>query len=420
MNAQAIIAGASLLLLGAIVWKRHVSILFPGFINALCWGTVLIVLGLTQPRFVRVEFATILFISAGTLGFVLASSASGGTAPPAWRVPSSAQRGTPIGGWLKSILIFVTALSAGLLVWRIAAFMRLSAGGPFDSGLTNVRHHLNYVNPDAFGLSEYGGLVAASLAVMLIISDYDDWAFHRLWCWSAIGMTLAFGATSTGRSTLAGYIVMMMASAVVSGRIRPRTAGLVVVMALVAVFVIGGMGLGKISQTDVGTGPAESILLHGIGGTVALQVWVDQDLVGYGDGREVFRAPYMAASYLGLTEPPKKSLVQEPVYIPDWMNVYTMHRPYLTDLGWLGALVVMVVLGFIHGLLYRSITRPHPTTFRLYLYCVSLVPLSLQFIVDGYASLAFSWLYYVILGLPLLLSDARIRERVSPPSIPRQ
>jgi oligosaccharide repeat unit polymerase len=85
-------------------------------------------------------------------------------------------------------------------------------------------------------------------------------------------------------------------------------------------------------------------------------------------------------------------------YVPEPCNTYTVLFPYYHDLGVFGVAIFMFIVGIIHQYLYEMYRRTR-SPIKLYLYAISLYPLSMMIFEEAYISSIGFWLFLLILPI---------------------
>ncbi|PYT03367.1 MAG: hypothetical protein DMF60_18625 [Acidobacteria bacterium] len=112
---------------------------------------------------------------------------------------------------------------------------------------------------------------------------------------------------------------------------------------------------------------------------------------------------------------PYVPLVQPYVDIPMPMNVYTVYQPYFKDFG-IGGILTLFPLGLAHGFLYRKATVRNPHAVYVFLFSLSLFPLSTQVFQDMYFSVLSTWIQYGAISVLLfgIFSAQNVTNRLRP------
>ena len=113
-------------------------------------------------------------------------------------------------------------------------------------------------------------------------------------------------------------------------------------------------------------------------------------------GDHLFRFPKIFLYKLKVISEPPAGLVEGYVKVPDPVNVYTSYFKLVGDFGPLYAMIVMLVFGTIHTLLYF---KSKNNLIALILYALLLFPLMMSFFEENLISLVSTWLQYIFLIL---------------------
>jgi len=388
-----IIVALLMALVAAVSWLRYGDVLYPPVIQAAVWAAVLLVYLLSGSAFMPVGYGSLMIFGAGVLLF----AAGGYAATWNFRLPRASDdplRGATMARSRMLDLLFWASLAC--LPMAVYQAWKLAAGGPTESLLINLRIEETLTDPNAVHLWNYMVLLAVISAGLHLLSDVS-----RLRVTAAIMTAVAYALLTTGRTWMLLLTVFLLGAAVITGRISARRALMGGAAAAALVFFAVALALGKGGRT----GEPLDENLSGLGR--ALQVYVAGPLPAFdrflhnappaAPGEHMLRSVWAATDKLGFDTRPAP-LVQEFVDVPYPTNVYTVYRPYIEDLGLAGALAAPLLLGVLHGALYRR-ARSGSLLF-VCLYSLSLYPLVMQFFQDQYFSLLSQWLQMgVVVGV---------------------
>jgi oligosaccharide repeat unit polymerase len=110
----------------------------------------------------------------------------------------------------------------------------------------------------------------------------------------------------------------------------------------------------------------------------------------------IFAFPLRLAAALHLTDYKAAPLLDSYTLVPFPTNVYTVFKFYFLELGIIGTLVLMCVIGLLHSMLYLKARKGG--TFSIYLFACFIFPLLMVTFDDWYHSIS-KYLYSIVLGL---------------------
>lgn len=135
------------------------------------------------------------------------------------------------------------------------------------------------------------------------------------------------------------------------------------------------------------------------GGLVAFCNWAENRDNAFTYGRCTFRFFYAILDLLGINVHVES--IVEP-YVENLNgnvgNVYTIYKWYANDFGIIYAVMIQLVLGSIHGILYKH-TYSKKSYFYLLMHALLYYPLVMQFFMDEYSTMLSLWIQYIIMGM---------------------
>lgn len=141
---------------------------------------------------------------------------------------------------------------------------------------------------------------------------------------------------------------------------------------------------------------ADLLTLYTSGSILAFQQWVSNypfENLDY--GKNTFRFIYAVFDSIGY-DVKVNELTNEFVTLNNGLssNVYTIYYFYAKDFGLTFSLVVISIVGSIHGVLYSN----HFSQKKIWviLYSLSIYPLIMQFFQDQYISLLSTWIQFIV------------------------
>ena len=364
---------------------RYGDPLYPPVMQAGVWATVLLVYLLSGSTFDQVSYGALAVFGAGVLMFAAGAYAATWNFRPPHAEDDPLRGATMTRTRLLDLLFWANLFGLPLAVYEA---WELARQGPTESLLINLRIQETLTDPNAAHLWNYMVLLAVVSAGLHLLSEVS-----RLRVAAAIATAAGYALLTTGRTWMLLLTLFLLGVAVMTGRVTARRAMAGGIAASALVFFAVALALGKGGRT----GQPLDENLGGLGR--ALQVYVAGPLPAFdrflhnapppARGEHMLRSVWAATERLGFDTRPAP-LVQEFVEVPYPTNVYTLYRPYIEDLGLAGALAAPLLLGSLHGVLYRR-ARSGSLLF-VCLYALSLYPLVMQFFQDQYFSLLSQWL----------------------------
>jgi oligosaccharide repeat unit polymerase len=281
----------------------------------------------------------------------------------------------------------------------------LAAGGPSELFLLNLRHTLVHAEPDGYG--PLGHLVAISFVSCALEFYRHLHQTNRFRLCVSFATALAYSVLSTGRTFALLLFIMLAGVAMISRRARLKTILIRVGMALVIVFFVlsyalqKGMDTSQTFQDNLGA-MSDHLKMYSLGYLPAFdQALNDDESLTYGE--YTFRTVWVLSQAIGADVMPP-SWGEDVQYVDmalgaQWHPVpiadQTVYQPYLKDFGMPAVLTLQLVLGMLHGYIYKRADAGEP--FYLLAYAVALYPLCLQSRQDQYMTLLSLWIQMAML-----------------------
>lgn len=415
-----------MLALTVLNYRLSRSVLYPPFIFCFMWVVDTFLYSLHLVRLDRVHEETFLVICSGallfTLGGVLAKLVPGALIRT--RFVLIGQHLRPLADplrtrWIKYFLMVLVVIGTLYVLHVVMGLAAYGTGSNFLARARNAGTSSSAPSDEHSFILPYVILWAIYLSVLFQLEERDK----TFWLMAV----LAFIASilSGDRTHL-----LLMISAVTgmyllkNDRLTFRSAlrfirwpALFFILLWVALIFVNKDTSGFGSSV---AGVAELFLVsYIVGPTAALDYFLRHQAEYAGAPEHTFKFFLTIASSLHLihyTPPPTFDTF---VQVPFPTNVYTVYKFYIADFGLYGALGTMLVIGFLHTLLYRKARTG--SKLAMYFFSLTLFPLILVIFDDQYSAfgsyidiLLVGSLYFFIrsermLGLPKL-SQRRIRE----------
>lgn len=403
MAVSIIICCLVLLTLGN--YMRFGDVLYPSFIQSALWTVVVTVFAINQEHFVTVSTASYLLVFFGCVAFSFGGAlATRQLTNTKTTVVANFQEPS----WRYWVLFGIALLCLPVFLYKAYKF---GTSGPTSNFYINLRTALTGpLSTGGYGAVGYAIPISSLLVGITLVYYYLGKVKSSTMALAlVIGLSYAIGAT--GRTFF--LMLLCVVFGVTAVMKRPKLVYLAGVGGLVfaLIFMVIGLSLGKIQKGDgsflAGMGffwnAMRSYLLSPF---AAFDIY-SQNLTQPEYGRNMFRTFLRVVDALGIeTETP--ALIKEYVNVPKPTNVYTVYRPYFTDFGYGGAVLVQCLIGYWHGVIYRN-TVLGSIPFVV-LYGVFTYALLLQFFQDQYFNIFSQWIQYgvwilFVFGSSKVLSD---------------
>ncbi len=322
-----------------------------------------------------------------------------------------------------AVLVLTGVVLVGLVLYANKA-AQLASSGPFTNLYINLRYALSVTWEETggdLGVVSYFIPCAYLLAAIAVLNrrGFEQPRSSSLLVATTVIVGLTYGVLSSGRSVVLPLIIIVLViptilRATTAGK-TARTLGILVF----SLFVVVGLALGKGgtfagSIRDNWAGMRDSFVLYSVGGIPSFDTFIHNQARDLEMGVNSFRTIFAVLRALGFRSP-YVPLVQPYADIPMPMNVYTVYQPYIKDFG-IGGILTLFPFGFAHGWLYRRATVLNPHAAYVFLFSLSLFPLSLQIFQDMYFSVLSTWIQYGVISAILfgIFSEQNVKNRLWP------
>jgi oligosaccharide repeat unit polymerase len=264
----------------------------------------------------------------------------------------------------------------------------------------------------------------ATFASLLLATEKKDRQF-----WVVTVVALIASILSTGRTDLLMLVSGLCAIRLLQTKQEYLRGAIRLLRWPVALFVAVFIGLFFTNKETEGmtggvTSIATNLVLIYIVGPLAAFDKVVQDPVDFMmTTSHTFQSPLHWAARLHLTEYTAPPFFDSFVFVPFPANVYTVFKFYFLELGIVGTLVLLLIVGLLHSLLYLKAKQGGRLS--TYLFAYSMFPVLMVIFDDHYNKIgnylyafAFGLLYFLIGSVPLRLFPAIKLRRQLNPSLP--
>lgn len=408
-----IAAGMGLVVIALWSRKRYGTILNPPSIQSLVWAAVVLLMILTGDRFVPVSGRTYALVLAGAAAFAL-----GGAIGSAKRQGDGGESAKDGWGWRGIFLVALFALTAACLPAFVLRARSFSVGGPMQTETANIRYAVTVEREGKTELLDY--VVNPSLCLAWLTFYRWRVAFagqktlvHAGFAIASAAMACTYGWFASGRTYVVWLLIGMAFVEHFRGGRPSRIALAVFSTVAVCFFVVNGILSGKLESSgytlpDQAAAIWDGLVVYLAGPIAALDasIW---GLAPQPPGTLLFRSVVAFFHRLGMGASPEL-LVQQFIFVPMPVNVYTFYRPYLDETGVLGVLAFQVLFGAVTTWVWdRARTRQgaYSVVAALLMY-----PLVMQIFQDQYLTLLSTWVQIgLVLGLYFLLGTRPLEGR---------
>ena len=384
------------------------SVLYPPFVFCAMWLLDVALYNLHLAEMDRMHNETFTIIAAGaalfTIGGLLAK-----TVPGIWirtRVVLVGQKLRPLADprrtrWIKLLLILAVVAGVLYVLHTTIVNARAGVGSNFLARARSAGLASSGQSEQHRSIVPYLILWAVYLTALFQIEERDK----AFW---AVG-TIAFFACilSGGRTQL-----LLLISAVTcihllrSGQISFRSAvrfakwpalGFLLLWVVLIFVNKDTSGFGSSIAQIIG----RFLVGYIVGPMVGLDYFLRHPLEYAGAPEHTFKFFLSIAASFHLIQYAPPSEFDTFVNVPFPTNVYTVYKFYMTDFGLYGALAVMLIIGFLHTLLYRKARTG--SKLGIYFFSLTLYPLVMVIFDDQYSAFG-SYINILLVGALYLLA----------------
>lgn len=387
----------------------------PGVVHGVVWLLISLGYAALGAELDVVSANTIIVLVIGILGFSIGIHIGGGFRMPAFARSEPDRRVS----YFPFVIVFVSALGFGMLCVKAFEYVPINSEMSWRDWYASLRSAVISQGKGSFGPAGYTLNFCFAGVVYLIL--YSRRERHTQWLWLCIAIALGFSLLSTGRT----YIVLL--SCLIIGAAMPqRWRTRVAIFLLVPLIIVGATWLsGRLELPSSSTfrsffelqRKVDSIApVSGVGEYLGNLNLPSSQTFQSSPGLQAKMysiAPLGAFDYLVNSNPPKTlgqmtfrtplALLRAlgiPVEVPDLIqpyalsripvNVYTVFSPYYRDFGFVGVGFFMLLLGSLHGWIFRHLNTGSPTI--IVANALLFYALLMQFFQDQYFSLMSQWI----------------------------
>lgn len=392
MNLVGAILVLSILIL-ANYWFRR-SVVYPPFLFCAMWLFDFIVISLNLIEVFPLHAITInvvvvgaiLFSAGGALSFLVPRTLIATRLVLIGKAVGSTERPKASGDGIKYFIVLLLALGVCLTAHALWVIASGAGGGATGAYFAVARNATVQEMNEGHESSHWYSYVTTwgTFAVVLFQLEQKDRLF-----WSAFAITLVACVFSGGRGGILFLVSAVTCIYLVKEeretfRIALRAARWPVASFLVLFVALTFINKDTSGMTNSVFAYAEDSLIAYIVGPVAALDHVLIHLLDYrGLPNHTFQFFLRIATSLGITSYTPPPTLDEWVNIPFGTNVYTVFKFFIIDFGIYSILPIMLVIGFLHTLLFR---KAHTNSnLALYMFSLTTYPVLMSIFDDAYS-----------------------------------
>jgi oligosaccharide repeat unit polymerase len=385
------------LLLAVLNYRAQRSVLYPPFIFCALWLLVLTVIRLDLLEFDALHDNTLAIVSAGAVSFSFGGLLASITPRGLLRIHIARLKPKRTPDFLHNTLIML--LLCGLPVmfyqtWRLSN----SQGSSFNlmQARAGLMESIYSGEKAPFRVVGYFTLIT-TLASFLFGTGKKD---RQFWIVTVIAFIVCI--LNTGRASLLQFISGLSAIHLLQSKQESLRGAMRLLrwpIALIVTLFIGLIFTNKNTEEMPGgvTGIATYFVVGYIIGPLGAFDKVVQNPAHFmSAGNYTFYFPLHMADRLHLIDYSTSPIIEDISYVPFPTNVYTLYERYFLELGLIGTLVLMFLVGLLHSLLYLKAKQGG--RFSIYLFAFSMYSVLMVTFVDAYDAIP-TYLFAITYGL---------------------
>jgi oligosaccharide repeat unit polymerase len=391
------LAAIALLIVALLAFARWRSFLCPHVIFPLYWSATLLATSIIRIGDHALTIDALLVFTLGGIVFSVASGAgsliSGARVRPRARSPLLTDRGK------RAVQAMVVLYGLGLLL-VLPAFVVAIRTAAEAAGIQSfaVAARASLLLADRGGIPQF---FSSLTSVGMILAYFTAWMYRgarrdRV----ALGVItlgcLSMSILTFSRTAVVALLIGVVGIMSLQRTIRPRTAVLLPLGALVLAIVMGTL---LSTGPEFGTGRSalhavmRNLAVYFIGGPLGFAAVMSEPLA-VGERLLSLRFFTQPASWIGLGgELPNLVLGYVSIELG---NVYTFYFPYWLDWGWVGVLLAPAAAGFLAGVVYNWARSGSAFGGAAYAIVISSVLTSA--VGDGFFTSAMTWILVMVVG----------------------
>lgn len=348
----------------------------PGVVHGAVW--LLIGLGYAgfQTELEVVSAKTIGVLITGILVFSIGSHFGGKFVNLDCALPRPSRRSL----YLPPVIVLISVLGFAMLCVKAFEYASFNPDMPWRAWYASLRNAA-VGQKGSFGPAGYVLNFCFAGVVYLIL--YGRRVHHTPWLWLCIPLALGFALLSTGRT----YLVLL--GCLVLGAAMPqRWRARVTILLLAPLLIVAVTWLSGRFDVTSGSGFALHAKAYSVAAVSSFDYLVNSSLPQTW-GSMTFRTPLAVLKAIGVPVEVPNLIQPSPLTrIPS--NIYTVFSPYYRDFGVIGVGFFMLLLGALHGWVFRQLKTGMPII--IVANALLFYALLMQFFQDQYFSLMSQWI----------------------------
>jgi oligosaccharide repeat unit polymerase len=314
---------------------------------------------------------------------------------------------------------FLTVFVIGVFPLFINYIVNVIIPGQVENVFKSIRYE-TAVNEVSFGVFSYFVTFSAFVALLNGYVFWQNKTVGNRWLYIiSFFVSLIFAITTMGRTSVLMTLSFNAAIYFISvGTIR---IGQIIryAFAFVILFLVMGVLLDKGGSLNEGVkenanSSIEMFGMYMLTPANALDTYMHTPLQKKDKGMRSLRFFYVLADKAGIIHVDNKEfdLLDEFLFVPYPVNVYTFYNPYIRDFGVIYALIILFLIMLWHSANFIKASLVPRAFFSRIAYCYMFYPLLMVFFNDQYMSVLSSWIQlflyaYIFYGMIIILQGVQ-------------
>lgn len=381
-----------------VQWTIQRNPFHPGIVHGALWLAISMGYLFFQPELNSISMRAIFALALGIVAFSVGIAY--GARFSILKGQSPAAIGYTLLIPLPAIIVIISLIGLVMVVFQAIEYVRPYANsftrpngtivliGDQYSWYSILRWELILNRKGSLGIGSYVLNFCFAGAAYLILYSRRVRLTH--WLWPTLALASAFALVSTGRTFMLLLACIILGAAMPkNSHVKYMVAATAISLGVVAFFLLPWLQGRFILADRAFVATALSYFLMPM---AAFDYLVTAELPATWGGL-TFRTPLAVLRALGasVTVP---ELIQPFVKVPAEINVYTVFSSYYRDFGLIGIVVFMLLLGALHGWVFRHLKTGMP----IFIVANALLfyALLMQFFHDQYFSLMSQWIQILV------------------------
>lgn len=385
-------------MLGFINYRVSRSLLYPPVAFTCLWAVMLSLVALSGSFFYPISDYTLLIFTLGSLAFSIGGFFSETSIINQCRRSYVAYPYRRVA-WLLDKAIWLLIL---MLPFYIRKLHELSALSGVEDFWMGIRTQTSSGQKDSTSFGGFGYLLAFSnFSAIAALSECIRASYSKRKTALLLLLTFSYGMTTAARTGPVTLLLSLMCVLLLCGKFKVRTALLAAASFLflfsVPAILLGKGGSAQANFSENMTGIIHSLQIYALAGIVAF----DQTVLHPGSipsNNSTFMFFFSLLKALGFdVQTASPILDYTPTPVPT--NVYTIYFPYYSDLGLIGLVFMMFILGATLSFFYRRAVSARPEF--IILYSMGFAFLMLTCFVEAFLTTLSYWIQAAIFSFVL-------------------